>query len=178
MRKVFIAVAVVAALGVSTTVLAAPNGTNRPFKGSISGSTTAACDFDTGICDSDSEGTHISSHLGTGAYVIDSTQTWTDDAVETNGMDCAEFVTGTVTLSAANGATLVGNILNNNEAVCEVSLYEEYASNFEVVVDGAESTGKFAGASGSYWVTGTSFDPEAPSGTYEDSASMAGTISY
>ena len=177
MRKAFIAVAVVAALGVSTTVLAAPNGTNRPFKGSSSGSTTAACDV-SGTCDSDSEGTHISSHLGTGAYVIDSTQTWTDPALETNGLDCAESVTGTVTFWASNGAALVGDIQHNDEAVCEVSLYEEYASNFEVVVDGAESTGKFAGASGSYWVTGTSFDPEAPSGTYEDSASMAGTISY
>lgn len=177
MRKAFIAVAVVAALGVSTTVLAAPKGTDRPFNGSSTGATEVNCTSAT-TCDSDSAGTHISSHLGTAAYEIDSTQVWTDPTPETNGMDCAESVTGTMTLWAANGASLVGNIVHNDEAVCEVSFFEEYASSFQVVVDGAESTGKFAGASGSYWVTGTSFDPDAGSFTYEDSASMAGTISY
>lgn len=180
MRRSLIAVFTLAALVVGTSVaVAGSKGTNRPFKGSSSGTTTATCDFTTGTCDSDTIGKHTSTHLGTAGYAIDSTQTWTDPTPETNGMDCAETVTGTVTLWAANGDALVGDIVHNDEAVCEVSLFEEYDAHFLVTVNGASSTGRYAGASGSYWLTGTSLDPTGPNGgPYTDTASFAGSLSY
>ena len=182
MRRTFIALGVVTALALSVpAATAGSKGTNRPIKGSTSGSTTAACDL-SGTCTSDSAGTHNTSHLGKGAYAIDSVQTWTDPNPETNGRDCAETVDGTVTLWAANGDKLVGNIddTGNPMAVCEVTFGTEYASAFTVVIDGSASTGKFAGASGSYWLTGTSKDADFPTtpGEYTDSGTLSGKVSY
>jgi hypothetical protein len=161
----------------TSAVLGAKGGTDRPIKGHTSGETTVAGaipDFT-----SASEGTNQASHLGKGSYTIAATQAWQGETADECGPGTAIFavVTGTVEFTAANGAILAADI-GPGSIACEAGSFNdtEYDSFLNLVVDGADSTGRFAGASGSMTLEGHSSGPAG--GPFSDVASYTGTISY
>ena len=179
MKRSLIALGVVATLALSVTAaMAGPGGTDRPFKGNSSGTTTSSCTPAGDVCTSSSSGTHTSSHMGRGTYSIASTQTWGPGPMPDHGFsDCSTSMTGSVTLVAANGDELSGSI-ETGSYVCEDVFGTRYVSHLEVKVTGG--TGRFLAATGMYAVDGVSVDADFPTtpGEFSDTGSHAGTISY
>jgi hypothetical protein len=163
----------------TSAVLGAKGGTDRPIKGHTSGETTVTATGNPAIFTSASEGTNQASHLGKGSYTIAATQAWQGETADECGPGTAIFavVTGTVEFTAANGAILAADI-GPDSIACEADPFNntQYDSFLNLVVDGADSTGRFAGASGSITLEGHSSGPAG--GPFSDVASYTGTISY
>ena len=174
MRKpIMIAVAVLAVMVLTAgSVLAGAKGTDRPFKGSGSGTTAVtvvASDFT-----STSSGKVNSTHLGNGTYTIAATQTWGPDTSNLcAGSSIIASDTGTAILTAANGATVTGFVAGTT---CELAPFDNttYGTTLTLTITGG--TGRFLGATGSIAVRGTSTGPVG--GPFGDTITMTGTISY
>jgi len=154
MRKLLSMLAVVLAIAALSTgvALGGPKGTDRPVKGSGSGTTTF--DFVNGTFVTD--GTAQFTHLGRTTFHLDGVLT---------GPTTSTF-TGTVV--AANGDTLTtsgtGTLTSPNTF-----------TNLETFTGG---TGRFAGASGTSTDTGTAvFDPSNPT-RVSLTFTTTGTITY
>ena len=152
------------------STLAAPKGTDRPFKGSWVGTTTVsgtAPDFT-----SASTGSLNATNFGTGTYSLTATQHWS------SGSGCAGSPvfaadTGTVMLTSAKG-TVSGPVTG---FTCELAPFDNtaYGTNLTMTITGG--TGRYAGATGSIAIKSTSTGPTGGP-TFNDSATMTGTISY
>ncbi len=133
----------------------AAKGTDRPFKGSGSGSGIATVVG--GEIRFTIDGTGHFSHLGKSTFHV--------DGVCTNA-DCTTF-SFTVTIVAANGDTLTGSSTSTGTATT--------FTNLETYTGG---TGRFAGASGTSTSTGTIVpDPSNPL-AFTITFTSRGTISY
>lgn len=186
MRRLIIVFAlVVLTLSVTAgTVLAGKGGSDRPFAGNSSGTSTfpdnvneagdiLAPDDVTGIFHNTSEGTFIASHLGKGTFTGESTQNWLTGSP--SGI-CGD-VTGTIVLTAANGDTISGDVVSPS-TVCELdppndlTLYES-----TLHIDIISGTGRFAGASGDFVSTSTHTKIDAGSASV-DIGTWSGSITY
>ena len=139
----------------ATTVLAAPKGTDRPFKGKAEG--TSAVPVDAASCsalacfETESDGTFHGSHLGKGTYAASGTQTWVLDInSKCPGSPVIGLVFGTLTFTAANGDLLNADATSASY-VCETGPpFDDltYASTIYYVIDGGD--GRFANATGEF----------------------------
>ena len=178
MKKLAI-VAVVATLVLlisAGTVLAKSKGTDRPFHGVATGTSTVTggpAVFSTTVT-----GTFKASHLGKGTYTGSSTQDW-------SGADYSGFpfpnpcgvVDGTITLTAANGDMVEGDIDVTASTVCEVAPFNNLAYASTLVIDITGGTGRFVSATGRFTSTSTHTRVTVTADS-SDIGSWSGLISY
>jgi hypothetical protein len=155
-----------------TTASAAP--TTTPFKATASGTTTVT-PVDATHFSSASSGTMNSTHLGNGTYTINAQQDWSaaDYSGNPPANPCAT-VTGTVTWTGANGASLSGTMQPGSKT-CEAAPFNNTKYNSTLLVAVTGGTGRLAGTTGSVTITGTSVATPTP-GTYNDSSTMSGSL--
>jgi hypothetical protein len=166
MKKISLfAVVTVGALMLATSVQAGPGGTNRPFKGTGLGETSVDVSSGGPVFTSATNGTIIATHLGKGTYTIAATQDWST-------YPCA-VVAGSFVFVAANGATMSASV---DGTTCELAPFDNtsYGSALDLTIIGG--TGRFAGATGTLEITGSSTGPEG--GPFNDVMSATGKISY
>jgi hypothetical protein len=177
MRKMIMTAVAVLAMTVLVTgsALAASKGTNRPFSGTGAGATTVS--GGPSSFSSTSAGNAISTHLGNGTYTISATQTWGLDALDQcAGSSIIATDAGSATFTAANGSTVTGTVAG---ITCELAPFNDttYATTLTLTVSPSLSTGRFFGATGSIVISGTSTATATP-GSFNDTSTMTGTISY
>ena len=138
----------------STAVLAGASGV--PFKSAGFGTETSlsasGCQFTAAGCTVESNGTAISSYMGTGPYVSTLTVDWAAATSNGDGGYCAPASGTQGMISGANGDTLYQS---ETGTVCEVgasSLTAPHTFSGTFTITGG--TGRFAAASGSGTVTG------------------------
>jgi hypothetical protein len=155
---------------VAGSAFAGTKGTDRPFKGDGSGTTAVSGGPSTFT--SVTVGTVNSTHLGKGAYAVNATQNWGLSA-NCAGSPVQAVDTGSMTLTAANGATVTGTI---SGTTCELAPFNNttYGTTLTMTVTGG--TGRFDGATGSIVISGLSTGPAG--GPFSDVSTMTGTISY
>ena len=179
MRRLFTVLAlVVLALTVSVgTLLAGPKGTELPFKGKATGTSTVATGGPS-VFTTTSEGKFIGSHVGKGTYEGGSTQTW--GPVDGGNPECDDSVFGAVTgwieFTAANGDMLhataqAGSIL------CEVDPGDLTTYESTIIYEIIWGTGRFYGATGTFTSKSVHTRPDALSGS-DDVGTWKGTINY
>ena len=173
-------VAILALFVLVGTVLAGPKGTDRPFKGSGSGTSSVpvlvAGNFPTfGLTGT---GTFNATHLGQGTYTGASTQDWSgaDYTGFPNPVNPCAVVAGSITLTAANGDTLTGDIVAGS-TVCELAPFNGLAYASTLIIDFTGGTGRFVDASGSFVSTNIHIRPTVTSPS-QDTGSWVGTTSY
>ena len=166
----------------------------RPFEGTFGGQNTTApgpglpipgpgggADFTfTGA------GTFQATHLGHGEFTASGTLEY-DRHQETpaelpNDVECG-FVDGTITLTAANGDTLNGQIEGNRSVICNGGNANPLTALSTLFVEVAGGTGRFADATGYYFIKSTSVpttnvDQGTGVGTYDETGYMFGSIDY
>jgi hypothetical protein len=150
--------------------IAAKGGTDRPIKGKTSGTSTSALTPPATV-DSSSIGTGNLSHLGKSGYQLTTSQDWSG---YTPATPCGNVTGGSLTLTAGNGDTVTGTATGGQ--VCEADPPNEVVYNSTVNVSITGGTGRFTGATGALVVTGTS--TATGPGTFADTGSMTGSISY
>jgi hypothetical protein len=174
-KRFFVAAFVACLVSIQAgSALAGPNGTNRPFSATGSGTTAIVSNPSPGVFGSSSAGTLNATHLGKSTYTISATQTWGPDLGDVcAGSAIVAAVSGTTTFSAANGVKVYGSVSGRT---CELAPFNDttYGSLLNVTITGR--TGRFAGATGTLTTTGTSAGPAG--GPFADSFSTTGTISY
>lgn len=121
-------------------------------------------------------GTYQANHLGTGTFESAGTLEYVRHQQRSHG-ECA-FVDGELILTAANGDQLNGNIDEDRSTLCQLSddEPENALSTLYVQVDGG--TGRFAEATGWYFVKDTSIAQEPGSQTFDESGYILGSIEY
>ena len=164
----------------ATTVLAAPKGTDRTFKGKEEGISlvpvVVGCST---VCfETESDGTFHGSHLGKGTYEASGTQTWVGDSSnKCLNSSVIGWVLGTLTFTAANG-DLLNATATADSYVCETGpLFDDltYASKIYYVIDGGD--GRFANATGEFISNSTHTRPEVDEESV-DIGTWKGKISY
>ena len=170
-RKLPLLLVVTLVVALAGSAGAATKGSNRPMKASTSGTSTSDA---TGapIVVSASSGTGQVSHLGSSAYQLNTTQDW-------SGYDMTTFPCGviqpgsTMSFTAANGHMVSGTV---SGTVCEQfpPAMTSYVSTLTVTITGG--TGRFTGATGT--LTGSGVSTATGPGTFADTGSFAGSITY
>ena len=187
-RTILIAVAAACAAMVWQVVGATASKTHdaRPFEGVTNGTSTVAPGAGP-LINSTGRGNLQALHLGRGTYEIQATQDY-GRHVEAEpdhlpGNNCA-FVNGTITLRAANGDQVNGDIDGDRSVACVDQETPgpgpdaRYLSTLYVEVTGG--SGRFADASGYFFSRGTStFTGIGATGaTFDDRAVLFGDIDY
>ncbi len=167
----------------ASSVLASNPHENRPFQGTLEGS-SAVTGPATGGFAATSTGTINATHIGNGEYVLESTQDYArhEGEVDHPEGDCG-FVDGTFDITAANGDVLNGELDGDRSVVCVLEEFAgpgtdvSYLSTLYINVVGG--SGRFSDATGWLFSRGTSTADLPPSGTtFADSGIVLGDIDY
>jgi hypothetical protein len=144
---------------------AAVNGTDRPLRGTTSGTTTATVGTPNA---GSSDGIVTAGQLGRGSYDFD----WT--GVLTGNVNS---ITGTITFVAANGDTISGTVTGTGP------LFDPVVGSsgpYDFAITISAGTGRFADASGTLRALGTTEVTSlgATEFTTADTGTLSGQISY
>ena len=181
-RTILVALAVALTMAAWQVVAATASDTHeaKPFEGTSQGTQTVG---PTGA--SSGTGTVQALHLGSGTYTINSTQDFARhvEGEHGPGNNCA-FIDGTITLTAADGDQLEGDIDNDRSVSCVSQETPgpgpdaEYLTTLYVNVTGG--TGRFADATGYYFsrVTSTLTGGSMTGANFDDVAVLFGDIDY
>jgi hypothetical protein len=182
---------VVGAIASGAIAQAADKYDNRPFSGATTGTTSATPNADTGQVDSTSTGNLIATHVGNSTYTIEASQDYARHQEEEHVVGNCGFVedgaTNGLTITAANGDQIFGNIDDDRSVVCAPDsqtggpqVGDAYYSTLYIRVSGG--TGRFSDATGWLFLEGTSTltgaDPNTGSATFDDAGTMLGDIDY
>ena len=169
-------------LGAATAVLGSNPHENKPLQGTLQGASTIT-GVSGAVVSSTSTGTLSASHFGSGTYELVSTQDYGRhvEAQHPAG-DCA-FVDGTMTLTAANGDEMTGDVDADRSVICVSEEFPGPGSDAEyqstLVVDVTGGTGRFADATGWFFSRSTSTADAPPAGTtFTDVGGLWGDIDY
>ena len=166
------ALTAVLVLALAAPVTAKKGGTDRPIKGDVTGTSEVSGAAPTFAVDS--HGMGQISHLGRTHSDMTTSQTWGADGADLcPGSSIVADVTGNVTFTAANGDELDAVV---GGYVCETAPFNDTAYAANLALTFAGGTGRFADASGSASLVGTSvWDTGA---MFLDSGTLNGAISY
>jgi hypothetical protein len=163
MRKAIMIAGLVLALGVlaPATALGKASGTDRPVKGSASGTTVV----DLGTGGFTSEATGVVAHLGKSTFHLDGVITPTGPDTFT--------IAGSVVTVGANGDELFGTFNGSGTATAS-------GSEGTVTTTFSGGTGRFANASGSISgpFTQVFLSTDGTTATFATDVSFRGTVSY
>ena len=165
MRKAIMITGLVLALGIlaPATALGKAGGTDRPLKGTASGTTV----LDLGTLTFTADATGVESHLGMTTYHF-------ENGVVTPTGPSTFDITISVTITAANGDQMFGDVSGSgtNDG--------SGGSTGTTTTTITGGTGRFTGASGSASgpFTQTPISMSATTATFATTFSLSGTISY
>jgi hypothetical protein len=154
---------------------AAPNEF-RPFEGTFEGTNqTVLPSPGPGEFGFASTGTYQATHMGTGTFEAAGSIEYQRHQ-QAEHFECG-FVNGTLQLTAANGDTLDGHIDSDRSVNCQDP---DATAPFEVTlyVEVIGGTGRFADATGWYFVKSTATPSTSTPGAFDEAGYMLGSIDY
>ena len=172
-----------AVFGAANVALGASPWENRPFLGDSTGTTEITGAAPGGFA-ATSAGTINATHIGQGTYELETTQNYARhvEVPDPAANNCA-FVEGTMTIQAANGDQINGEVEPNRSVACVDTetpgpgADQGYLSTLYIEVTGG--TGRFADATGWFFSRGTSTAQTSPPGAnFDDAGVVLGDIDY
>ena len=152
---------------------AAPNEF-RPFEGTFEGTNRTVAPSGFGEFGFSGSGTYQATHLGSGTF----TSTGNIEYQRHQQRDHAEcgFVNGNLELTAPDGSTLNGYIDPDRSVNCQDTLTGPF--HVTLFVEVVSGTGRFADATGWYFVKSTATPRTGSLGTFDEAGYMLGSIDY
>lgn len=160
---------------------------NRPFEAVTSGESRAVPMPGADVVPFTAAGEIRGTHIGNSTYTIEGEQDYgrhEEDPSEGHGSGNCAFVsdndTDGITITAANGDMIFGNIDDDRSVVCSNATDTEYMSTLYIELTGG--TGRFADASGWLFARGTStfshVDMMSGEAVFSDTGQILGDIDY